>query len=217
MFAAKTFSMSIFATMPIPEVVPWLFDAATLQQAHHFHGPNWSDWVPGAARFRQHAVELTEGMEAAKNKDREKVRELEEKHAETLLSIHLNANYIAMRSIYEKDESLLHNVGYILKDQNSKKEKLAALKSQMHLKVKNRGTGTVTIYFERDPAAGLYRLQVCKGEPSGEESWLDGGLHKGCRVVVSDLDRASWYYFRGRSHGDNQTGPWSQPVGIIVT
>lgn len=217
MFAAKTFLMSIFATMPIPEVVPWLFDAATLQEAHHFHGPKWSDWVPGPARFRQHAVELTEGMEAAKNKDREKVRELEEKHAETLLSIHLNANYIAMRSIHEKDESLLHNVGYILKDPHSKKEKAAVLKSQMSLKVKNGGEGTVTVTFERDPAAGLYHLQLCKGEPSGEGSWQEGGLHRGCRVVVGSLDRASWYYFRGRSHGDNETGPWSQPVGIIVT
>lgn len=218
MFARKKFVISLFASMPLVELVPWLNDAATLQEGHHFHGANWSDWVPGPARFRQHAAALTEGMEAAKNKDKEKTRELEERHAETLLSINMNATHIVMRALHEKDESLLHNVGYILKDQSSKKEKATALKSQMRLKVKNLNSeGAVAVTFEKDPVAALYHLQFCKGTPSGEGSWQDHGLHRGVRVTVNDLERASWYYFRGRSHGDNETGPWSPPVGVIVT
>lgn len=217
MFAQKKFVISPFASMPLVELVPWLNDAAMLQEGHHFFGTNWSDWVPGPARFRQHAVALTEGMEAAKNKDQEKTRELEERHAETLLSINMNATYIVMRALHEKDESLLHNVGYILKDQNSKKEKPTALKSQS-LKAKNLDReGAVGITFEKDPVAALYHLQFCKGIPSGEGSWEDHGQHRGVRVTVSNLERASWYYFRGRSRGDNETGPWSPPVGIIVT
>jgi len=205
--------------MPIPELALWLNDSATLQEAHPFHGHDWPEWVPGAARFRQHSTALTAGLEAAKNKDREKSRELEEEHASTLVSINMNATYIVMRSIHEKNDSLLHNVGYQLKEQTKRTNTLTSIRNApMVLQVrKGPDSGSVLVKFERDPGAGLYQLQICKGQPAGEESWGDGGLHKGCRVVKNNLELASWYYFRGRSHGNNETGPWSDPVGIIIT
>jgi hypothetical protein len=221
---AQSFAQSFFlmnhSIMPIPDLALWLDDTATLQEAHSYHGQNWPDWMPGPRRFREHASALIKGQEAAKNKDRQKVRELEEEHARALMSIHINANYIVMRSILENNDRLLHNVGYVLKEQGRKSYGVPqSLKLEpMVIKVK-RGPedGSIVVTFTRDPAAGLYHLQICKGEPTGEDSWGDYGLHKGCRVIVYGLDRASWYYARGRSQGDNETGPWSQPVGIIVT
>lgn len=217
MLASDAFLM-IFTKMSCTELIPWLLDTATLQEAHPFHGSNWPDWVPGASKFRQHADLLASAVKAAENKDREKVKERDQTHADTLLSVSLNANYIVMRWHHEKDESLLHNAGYVVKERTKKGYAQTSIRhTPSDLKIKNGpDTGSVTVRFERDPAAGLYQLQICKGEPVGEESWGDKGLYKSCRIVVNNLDRATWYYFRYRSHGDNETSPWSAPVGIIV-
>ena len=218
MLATHEFHMTNFPKMNFIALTTWLLDAATLQEAHPFHSANWPDWVPGAIKFRKHADSLTSAVKAAENMDREKAKVRDQEHADALLSIKLNANYIVMRSHHEKDESLLHNVGYVLKDKTKKSSGPTSVSSTpLVLKIKNGpDKGAVTITFERDPAAGLYQLQICKGDPISEESWGDYSFPKGCRVVASNLDRASWYYFRVRSHGDNETSPWSCPVGIIV-
>jgi len=216
MFAANAFLMEC-AKMNHMELISWLLDTATLQEAHPFHSVNWPDWVPGASNFRQHAAVLSSTGKAAENKDRGKVKERDQEHADTLLSISLNANYIVMRSIHEKDESLLHNVGYVLKNKTKKSNGTSISNTPLALKIKTGpDPGSVTVRFEKDMAAGSYQLQICKGEPVGEESWGDQAYYKGRRVTVSNLDRASWYYFRVRSHGNNTTSPWSAPVGIIV-
>jgi hypothetical protein len=218
MFASKYYLMP-HKTMPIPELIPWLYDTATLQEAHAYHGSNWPDWMPGPRKFREHASSLTSGQEAAKNKDTAKLRELEKEHAATLMSINMNATYIVMRSILENNESLLHNVGYVLKEQTKRSNTLTSIRMTPMVLTVKRGPepGSIVVKFERDPGAGLYHLQICKGQPSGEDSWEDEGLHKSCRVVVKDRELATWCFVRGRSQGDNETGPWSEPVGIIIT
>lgn len=45
MFASKAFVMGPFATTPIPDLVPWFYDAATLQEASAMTLP-WSLHVP---------------------------------------------------------------------------------------------------------------------------------------------------------------------------
>ena len=204
--------------MSYTELIPWLFDTATLQEAHKFHRENWPDWVPGAKRLREHAQSLTITGKAAENKDRALAKQLEQELADTLLSVRLNANYLVMRSLHEKDESLLHNVGYVLRDKKKRSYALVSLSTiPLVIRLKNGDEiASVIVRYDRDPAAALYQLQICKGEPAGEDSWGDEGAHKGCRVIVRNLDRASWYYFRVRSYGDNESGPWSAPVGIIV-
>jgi len=217
MFASEVFVLPS-AKMGYNELITWLFDTATLQEAHHFHGTNWPDWVPGWRKFRGHGDSLTIKGKAAENKDRERAKERDQEYADTMLSIRLNANYIVMRSLYEKDESLLHNAGYPLRDKRRRSYGLASLSTiPLVIKLKNGpDIASVTARWDRDPAAALYHLQICKGEPAGEDSWGDEGSHKGCRVIVRNLDRASWCYFRVRSFGDNESGPWSAPAGIIV-
>jgi len=220
MFATQYFKMAAVLNMPILALAEWMMDTAALQETHPFHRVNWSDWAPGPSAFRQHATVLTQAHEAAMNKDREMMRQLELAHQAALLAINMNATYIAMRSVHENDESLRHNVGYPPKEGTTRRSAgTRALKlTKMVMKVrKGPKSASVAITFTRDPAAGLYHLQMCKGKPNGEESWMDDGLHKSCRVVRSDLELASWYYYRGRSQGDNEAGPWSDPVGIIVT
>lgn len=70
--------------------------------------------------------------------------------------------------------------------------------------------------IERDPGAGVYEVQFCKGAPAGEESWQVLGNFRKVKIFTPDLERAGWYYFRVRSHGDNETNPWSYPADAIV-
>lgn len=218
MFTNDAFNMSLFGKMSYPELITWLLGTATLQERHHFHGGTMPDWVPAWVRFRQHADTLTKTTKAAENKDTVKARERDQEHANTLLSINTNACYVVMRAQHEKDETLLHNMGYEVKEK-AKRNQAGPSISRLPLKIRvKRGPtpGSVVLTFEKDPAAGLYQLQICKGEPTGEESWGDHGNYKKCRIHIENLDRASWYYFRFRSHGDNESSPWSAPVGIIV-
>jgi len=123
-----------------------------------------------------------------------------------------------MKSRYENDETLLYNVGHDVKDRSRKSPSPIPL-SRLPLNVTaKRGDqpGSVVLIIERDPGAGLYEVQFCKGAPTGEDSWQTFGNFKKVRVFVPELERAGWYYFRVRSHGDNESSPWSAPVDIIV-
>lgn len=196
-----------------------LADIATLQEAHKLLGKDWWTWAPGPARLRQHSESLLVKIKAAETKDTEKVKELEEEHQDALLSITVNANCIVMRAMYEKNEEYLYNCGYVLKDHGKKIQTPTGLRRTPQVLTAKDGSDPTTaiVTFQRDPAAGLYQLMFCKGKPEGLESYQEHGKHKGVRVVLRDLERASWYYFIGRSLGDNEEGPWSEPVGIIVT
>lgn len=217
MLSNSVFAMP-FTKMKYPALTTWLLDTATLQEAHPFHGVNWPEWVAGKKEFRAFAATFPISVQAAENRDREKLRDRDLIHREILTSIDINANYIITRAHYEKDESLLHNSGYMFKEMRKKYLTLASVSNvPLILKVKTGpDKGEVTLKFEKDTAAGLYLFQLCKGEPAGEESWRDGGTSKNCQTVVRMLDRANWYYFRFRAQGNNECTPWSEPVGIIV-
>lgn len=203
------------------ELAPWLADSATLQEAHPYHRDKWAlyPWVVGPARLRNHAEALFKGIEAAKYKDKAKMKELEAEHQASLLSVHLNATYIVMRWLDEKDDSIVHSTGYFFKEKTERSTPPSLRTTPQILTVRDlpNEPGSVLISFQRDPAAALYLLQYCKGELNGQEVWQEYGKHKGVRVTVTGLDRASWYNFKGASLGDNQTGPFSQPVSVIVT
>lgn len=207
-----------FAKMSIPELSTWLLGTAALQEKNPFHGTTMPDWVPAWARFRQHADALINFSKAAENKDIARAKERDDEQAAALLSININACYIVMRAKHENNDGLLHDMGYEFKEK-AKKVHVSNAISQLPMILRlKRGSdpGSVVVIFQMDPAAGLYQLQMCKGEPAGEGSFEDAGNFKTIRNIINNLERASWYYFRGRGHGNNESGPWSAPVGIIV-
>jgi len=199
-------------------LVGWLLDTATKQEDHDFHGKNTPEWAAGPPRFRGHATALSQKEDAAKYKDTQAGRDRDLERAATLESIHFNASYIIMRARHENDESLLHNVGYELKEKTKRHHASVSVSKQSLKVTAKRGDqqGSVVITIERDPGAGLYEVQICKGAPAGEESWQALSNSKKVRIFVPNLERSGWYYFRVRSHGDNETSPWSIPVDIIV-
>lgn len=217
-FTNAKFNMNPLWKMTYPELVTWLLGTSSLQENHPFHSKNMPDWVPAWVQFRQHAENLNKAVKAAENKDVEKAKERDQEHMNTLLSINTNACYVVMRAKHENDEELLHDMGYELKEKTKRSHSLRQVsKKQLQVKVK-RGTelGSVVITIEKDPGAGLYRVQICKGEPAGEGSWSDTCTSKNCRITLRNLERASWCYVRAMSLGNNESSPWSAPVGIVV-
>ncbi|MBJ6802722.1 fibronectin type III domain-containing protein [Geomonas propionica] len=214
----NVFAMNHFADMNHHQLIGWLLDAATKQEQHPYHSTNTPDWVAGPVRFREHAAALSQKEEAAKYKDILAMKERDLERTAILESIHFNASYIIMRARHENDESLLQNVGHELKEK-TKRTHASTSVTRLPLKVTaKRGDqpGSMVLTIERDPGAGVYEVQYCKGAPTSEQSWQPLGNFKKVRIFVPDLERSGWYYFRVRSHGDNETSPWSAPVDIIV-
>lgn len=215
----NVFQMNHFATMSHHALVGWLLDAATKQEKHRYwlagDAPNWA---VGPARFREHAAALSQKEEAAKDKGIQAIRDRDLELEAIFESIHNNAAFFIMKARYENDPSALEGIGHQFKD-NTKKPHLHVPISSLPLKVTvKRGDepGSIVVTIERDPGAGIYQVQICKGKPTGEESWLDHGNFKKVRVTIPGLERAGWYYIRVRSIGDNEASPWSAPVDIIV-
>jgi hypothetical protein len=214
----NVFVMNHFAGMSHHALVGWLLDAATKQEVHPYHGKNTPEWVAGPARFRQHATALSLKEDAAKFKDTQALKERDLERSATIDSINVNACYIVMRAFQEKDETLLHNAGHEVKEKTKRTHAPIPI-SILPLKLAaKRGDqlGSIVLTIERDPGAGVYEIQFCKGPPAGEGSWELLSNFKKVRIFIPGLDRAGWYYFRGRSHGDNETSPWSMPIDIIV-
>jgi len=199
-------------------LVGWLLDTATKQEEHPTLFKDAPPWVAGPARLRQHAAALAQKEDAAKYKDIQAVKERDSERAATLESIHSNAACIIMKARFENDESLLYNNGHEVKERSKKGHTPIPISSHPLKVVAKRGDepGTVVLTIERDPGAGVYEVQFCKGVPTDEESWQIFGSFKKCRIFIDHLERAGWYYFRVRSHGDNEWSPWSLPVDIIV-
>lgn len=214
----KIFIMKTEQMGPL-ELMTWLHGTADLQEAHDFHGKTMPEWVPGAVKFRWHADELKPFADPAVLKDPAMSKLCEEKLWAARRSIKQNADYIWLRSEIENDESLRHGMGYEVKEKSLKRTYVHPRISAMPLMVglkHGSEPGSILVIIEKDPAAGVYQVQICKGEPTGEDSWKDYGNFKSHRPMLQNLERASWIYVRARSHGDNETSPWSNPVCIIV-
>ncbi|MBJ6724157.1 fibronectin type III domain-containing protein [Geomesophilobacter sediminis] len=201
-----------------PELIIWLNDAATLQEAHPRISAEKDHWVPGAQQFREHKETISREWEKAGSLNVTWTKELEAATAAALEDVNINANYLVLRAKHAKDESWLHNNGYNWREKSKKSYDRTVSMVALSLRLKNGPEiGEVTAAWGKDSGAGSYQLQFCKGIPQGEESFVDQGFYKRIRAVVGNLERACWYYFRVRSIGNNMTSPWSEAVGIIVT
>ncbi|WP_224981244.1 fibronectin type III domain-containing protein [Geomonas agri] len=203
--------------MDPPTFVLWLDDAATLQDGHAKIIQK-DQWVPGSVQFRAHKELISKEWDRACALNVHSTSELEAAVAAALEDVSINASYLVLRAKQEKDEAWLHNNGYQPKGKPKRVYDRPVSAAALGMKAKNGpGIGEITLTWDKDLAAGSYQLQICKGHPQGDESYADYGFLKKVRIVIGNLERASWYHFRIRSIGHNQNGPWSEPVGIIVT
>lgn len=206
------------ADMDPPELILWLGDASTLQRGHALISTKMDEWVPGPTRFDEHKAKIAKCLEDAAALKLETTDELEEAVSDAVEDITINANYLALRARHDKNDAWLHNSGHHQKEKPKRNyNKMVSMIASLLAAKNGPGMGEVTLSWDKDPAAGSYQLQICKGTPRGEDSWTDQGYFTKVRTVINNLERGGWYYFRVRSIGNNQTGPWSETVEIIVT
>lgn len=218
--SANDIFVMTFHKMTPRELITWCLGTAALQEKHPFHASTMPDWVHGPRHFREHATNLTELEKAAENRDTAQMKKRDEEQQAIYHSIDVNSSYIVLRAKAANDDSLLHGMGYEVKGKEKGKrshQHIPVSRLPLKLEVERAGDAAVRLRIQRDPGAGAYQVQYCKGEPTGEDSWADYGNFRSIRPLLKNLDRASWYYFRVRSHGDNETSPWSAVVAIIVT
>jgi hypothetical protein len=220
MLSNDVFDMSIFEYMRNHEMIGWLLDTAGKQEKDPiFSEEDRPKWVAGPPEFRGHASALSQKADAAKNKDTQLVKEFEQERISTLTSIHINAAYVVMRAHHSQEHGLLQGKGYEIKEETKRTRGASPSVSSQPLKATvRRGDkeGSAVLTIERDPGAAIYEVQFCIGAPTGEDSWQPVGSYKRVRIFLENLQRAGWYYFRVRGHGDNEEGPWSAPLDIII-
>jgi hypothetical protein len=198
-----------------------LLGFAEALEVHFFWKENWVDWVAGAAQFRGHAAFLKEVGAAADRGDSAKKAEREAGRSMAQLHIDTAVKYMVVRAVHKQDPTLLHNVALPFKSRPHKSAmRVYGATAPIHLGVKHvKGkSGHILITGRHVRNGGPYLLQICKGEPTSEESWYSpGGHYISCsKIVVQGLEPANRYFFRMRTDGPDGPGPWCQPVSIIV-
>lgn len=206
------------ASMAPPQFVTWLDDAATLQAAHIKISTLMDSWVPTSPQFRDHKENIESEWQKALALNLRTTKGLQMATAAAVEDVYINAAYLVIRAKNDRDETWLYNNGFTLKEKTKRVYARPVSLFGHVLRVKNGPQiGEVTVSWDKDPGAGSYQLQICKGHPQGEESFEDYGQLTLVRTIIAKLERANWYYFRVRSVGNNEYGPWSEPVAIIIT
>ncbi|HBG06494.1 MAG: hypothetical protein A2075_17195 [Geobacteraceae bacterium GWC2_58_44] len=147
---------------------------------------------------------------------RQAVRDLSE------IDMEASVSYLRILAIDKKDPTVLHAIGLPLKDNHQKvNRRLQSPQAiEIHLTVKHlKGeSGAIVVEGTHVRNGGPYMINLCKGEPTSEESWYNpGGHYKTCsRIVLKNLEPANRYYIRMRNDGPTGPDPWSQAVSIIV-
>lgn len=204
-----------------PQFNSYLLGLAEALEVHDYWKGNWFDWVPGAAEFRAHAAFLKEVGIAADRGDSAKKAEREARRSLAQLHIDAAVKYMVVRAVNKQDPALLHNMALPLKTKPHKtsgRVSGSVVEIQLRAKHVKGKSGAVTILGQHMRNGGPYLLQMCKGEPTSDESWYSpGGHYTSCsKILVQGLEPANRYFFRIRTDGPDGPGPWCQPVSIIV-
>jgi len=178
----------------------------------------WPDVVPDPQRLKEMVIDFTAAVNAAANGDRQKIADRDLDRAELELSSAIVAQYLVMKSLKEKDPSLLNNTGFNLKKRNSRTARNASVGAPINFSVK-RGSdsGVVFAKSSKVPGGATSELQSCQGDPTIEESWKTLGQFVLCsHMEVHGLEAGQRYHFRLRSIGVKGPGPWSSIVSLMV-
>lgn len=204
--------------LSIPEMVTTFTTTGEALNSHSFFGltGNWPDWLAGGTRYLGFANTMR-GLNAeyrAGNKTKKSELEMARIHA--AFSFQLGGQYVIMRAYELRDPSLLLNTFPL---------KTTAIKVipdvyavAILLSAKNGGHREAILKGHHVPKGGPYQLQICKGTPMSEDSWITlPEAYPTCgRIVVPNLDPVSQYFFRIRHNGPKGPGEWSQPVSLII-
>ena len=212
----------IFRKQSFPEYYLILHDFSNVLDGHEFYNTNRPSAVPGGDRFRGHVASMKELGIGADRGDillkvqRQAVRNLSEIDMDAAIS------YLRILAIDRKDPTVLHTLGLPFKDSQHKVPRRLPSPQELEIRLAVKHfkgeSGVIVVEGTHVRNGGPYMINLCKGEPTSEESWYNpGGHYKTCsRIVLKNLEPANRYYIRMRIDGPTGPGSWSHPVSIIV-
>jgi hypothetical protein len=213
---------TLFRRQSFSEYYLTLHEFANVLDGNDLYNANRPPPVPDGDRFRGHVVSMKQlGVGADRGdillkEQRQAVRNLSE------IDMDASISYLRILAIDRKDPTVLHTLGLPLKDSHHKVPRRlpSPQEIEIRLAVKHcKGeSGAIVVEGTHVRNGGPYMINLCKGEPTSEESWYNpGGHYQSCsRVVLKNLEPANRYYIRMRIDGPTGPGSWSNVVSIIV-
>jgi len=210
-----------FKYLTHPDLIMKVETMADLLAIHPRYPLPWPEVVPDPNELKQLISDFKELVSEAAKGNRDKIAERNEKRPIVEMKVTLTGQYLVMKAIKENDSTMLQGTGFDVRAKpkaGGTSATVATYGVPTDFTVKHGSTsGTVIAKLKRMGNGGNYQLQMCLGDPAGEESWTDLGLHTHCTgIEVKDLIPGQRYTFRIRYHGANGPSPWSANVSIIA-
>lgn len=205
-----------------PQYFGILHGFADALDACQLYNENRPVHIASGQTFRDHVTAMKELSIGADRGDtlfktqRQAVRDLSE------LDMHSSVSYMKTIAIHRKDPTILHTLNLQLKGTHQKNSRKTHPPQHIEIRLDLRRVrnepGAIVIAGTHVRNGGPYLINLCKGEPTSEESWYNpGGHYSSCgKIIQRNLEPASKYYVRMRTDRPEGPGPWSQPASIIV-
>ena len=208
--------------LTVPEMITKFLTTGTALQKHPFFGveENWPKWLEGPTNYFDYADKLRVLDDAYRAGNRPKKVELDLLRGRAAFNYQLGGHYVAMRAYELRNPDLLLDT-FPLRVTGSKASAAAVVTAsqvEIVLTAKNGSSGTANLRGHHVQKGGPYQLQLCKGAPVSEDSWvtLPQNYPTCTKIVVTNLTPVSQYFFRIRYNGPLGPGPWSQQVSLII-
>lgn len=142
--------------------------------------------------------------------------ERDEKRNDVLEHTMMWGQHVVILSKTRKDPSLLQDNGFDQKKQQSRQSKGKYGPTPVpEARVKHGDTGELIINVKQIAGRGTYEVRYTT-TPNDPESFVDGGHHTLCQIVLKGFVPGTKYFFSLRYHGPNGTSAWSDPISIIA-
>jgi hypothetical protein len=208
--------------LSVPELITTFLTTGAALQKHAFFGidDNWPRWLEGATQYFSYAdgLRVLDNEYRAGNKPKKGERDL--LRGRSAFNYQLGGQYVTMRAYELKNPDLLLETFplKVIPSKVSTSSGVPAYQVEIGLTAKNGPQGTAVLNGHHPPKGGPYQVQFCKGLPTSEDSWatLPENYLTCTKIVITNLDPVSQYYFRIRYNGPMGPGSWSQVVSLII-
>lgn len=214
---------TVFRKQSYPEYYGILYDFADGLDASEIYNTNRPAHLHPGQKFREHVAAMKELGAGA---DRGDILLKERRQAardESELDMEASVSYLKSHALGRRDPTILRDLRLPPKEvhqKNSRRSVLSPQSVEIYLELKHlKGvSGAIVVMGKHVRYGGPYLLNLCKGEPTSEESWYNPGGHytKCSTIILRNLEPGSRIYVRMRTDGPDGPGNWSHPVSIIV-
>jgi len=205
----------------VPELITTFLSTGTALQDHSFfgHEDNWPSWLEGPKDYFGYAdsLRVLDDEYHAGNRPKKTERDLLRDRA--AFNYEMGGDYVIMRAYDLRKPELLLNTYPLMVVTRTPAAGLSPNEKEITLTGKSGAHATAILRGHHMLKGGPYQVGMCKGNPLSDESWIILPEHylSCAKIVITNLDPVSMYYFRIRYNGPLGPGPWSQVVNVVIT